>query len=227
VAVCGRDVAAFLTWSVRRSRGGRADVGWGKVGQMPGFPATDTRQIGNRSVQSERTAGRAVREGYGRAVQVGELATATQPAHTVAMAQDWRTPGGTGSTLVQRAAVAQRPGVPSAHRLLPRQPRGEIRRTAAETGRGPAPPTREEPTTSAAHPAVYQRGNRCLVQVRSCAKSVETKHCSASRKRESPVASVPRRGKPSGKSVWAARTEPPPCWLKTGCIVWPKTARPP
>jgi hypothetical protein len=77
---------------------------------------------------------------------------------------------------LQRGAVAQCPGIPSACRLLPRQPPGEVRRATAATGRGPPPPPREKPTVAAAHAALYERGDRCLAQAEFCSKSVETKH---------------------------------------------------
>ena len=78
--------------------------------------------------------------------------------------------------MVQRGAFAQCLGVPSASRLLSREARGDVRRAAAEAGRGPAPTQREEPTTAAAYAAINQRGDCCLTQPGFCAKSVETKH---------------------------------------------------
>jgi len=71
--------------------------------------------------------------------------------------------------MVRRGAFTQCPGVPSARRLLPREPGGEECRAAAKAGRGPAPAEREEPTTSAADAAMDQRGARCLTRPRvSC-----------------------------------------------------------
>ena len=64
--------------------------------------------------------------------------------------------------MVQRAAFAQCPGIPSAGGLLPRQARGALRPAAAEVGCRPAPTERKESTTSAAHAATNQRGGRRL-----------------------------------------------------------------
>jgi len=53
------------------------------------------------------------------------------------------------SALRLRGTFAQCPGFPSTGRLLPRAARGDVRRAAAQAGRGPAPTEREEPATTA------------------------------------------------------------------------------